>query len=64
MFAFRYALSIIFIENDIVIRKILVYLDLWEIRRHDPPWLDPNAFHDFIIDESYCQMPPPDGWPI
>ena len=52
------------IEDDIVIRKILVHLGLWDTRNHDPPWPDPDTFHDFIIDESYCQLPQPDDWPI
>ena len=55
---------IAFIEDDIVIRKILVHLGLWETRSHDPPWPDPDSIHDFIIDESYCQLPPTDDWPM
>ncbi len=36
------------IEDDIVIRKILVHLGLWDTRNHDPPWPGPDTIHDFI----------------
>ena len=51
---------IAFIEDDIVICKILVHLGLWNTRNHDSPWPGPDAFHDFIIDQSYCQLPQTD----
>ena len=55
---------IAFIEDDIVIGKILVHLGLWNTRNHDPPWPGPDTIHDFIIDESYCQRPQTDDWPM
>ena len=36
------------IEDDIVIRKILVHLGLWDTRSHDPPSPGPDTIHDFI----------------
>ena len=39
---------IAYIEDHIMIRKILVQLGLWETRSHDPPWPDPDSIHDFI----------------
>ena len=53
---------IAFIEDDNVIRKILVHLGLWDIRNHDPPSLNSDTIHDFIIDESYSQLPQTDYW--
>ena len=55
---------IAFIEDDNVIRKILVHLGLWDIRNHDPPSLSSDTIHDFIIDESYSQLPQTDYWPM
>jgi hypothetical protein len=26
-------------------------------RNHDPPSPGPDIIHDFIIDETYCQLP-------
>jgi len=45
-----------------VIRKILVHLGLWDTRHHDPSHPVPESFQDFIIDESYCQLPQIDYW--
>jgi hypothetical protein len=48
---------IAFIEDDDVIRKILVHLGLWDTRNHDLPSPAPDNFQDVIIDESYSQLP-------
>jgi hypothetical protein len=53
---------IAFIEDDDVIRKILVHLGLWDIRNHDPPGPVGDSFQDFIIDESYSQLPQNESW--
>ncbi|MGB5619727.1 MAG: hypothetical protein WBM78_23015 [Desulfobacterales bacterium] len=53
-----------FIEDDIVIGKILVHLGLWNTRNHYPPWPDPDTILGFIIDESYCQLPQTGVWPM
>ena len=53
---------IAFIEDDAVIRKVLVHLGLWDNRNHNPPSPAPDRFQDFIIDESYPQLPQDDHW--
>jgi len=53
---------IAFIEDDDVIRKILVHLGLWDTRNHDPPHPAPESFQDCVIDESYSQLPQNDTW--
>ena len=53
---------IAFIEDDAVIRKILVHLGLWDNRNHDPPNPAPDRFQDFIIDESCSQLLQDDHW--
>ena len=55
---------IAFIEEEIVIRKVLVHLGLWETPNHDPPWREPDTINDFIFGESYCQRPQTDDWPM
>jgi len=55
---------IAFIEDDAVIRKILIHLGLWDTRNHDPPHPAPESFQDCIIDESYSQLPQTDYWMI
>lgn len=47
---------IAFIEDDEVIRKILVHLGLWDTRNHEPPNLAAESFQGFIINESYSQL--------
>lgn len=54
---------IAFIEDDEVIRKILVRLGLWDIGNHDPPSpAGGDSFQDVIIDESYSQLPQSEPW--
>ena len=53
---------IAFIEDDDVIRKILVHLGLWDTHNHDPPHPAADSCKDFIIDESYSQLPKIDHW--
>ena len=41
---------IVIIEDDIVIRKIIIHLCQWNTRNHDPHSLGSQDIHDFIID--------------
>ncbi|MCJ7830556.1 MAG: hypothetical protein MUP74_04125 [Desulfobacterales bacterium] len=51
---------IAFIEGDIVIRKILVHLGLWDTRNLVSPSLSTDTIHDFIMDESHPLLPQTD----
>ena len=51
-----------FIEEWAVIRKILVYLDLWETRNHDPPAPKNEHITELVYDDSYSQIPQTDYW--
>jgi len=44
-----------FIEEPDVIRKILVHLDLWDVRNHDPPVKQHEHVHELTYDYSYAQ---------
>jgi len=50
---------IAFIEQPILIRKILEHLDLWDTRNHDPP---PTVRSNIklVYDDAYSQIPPYD----
>ncbi len=55
-----------FIEDELLIKKILVHLGLWDIRNQDPP--KPGDAHMPTIeteptyDYTYSQLPPIDYW--
>jgi hypothetical protein len=55
-----------FIEDDALIKKILVHLRLWDTRNHDPP--KPGDAHtptietELTYDYTYSQLPPKDYW--
>jgi len=57
---------IAFIEDDALIKKILVHLGLWDTRNHDPP--KPSDMHmptietELTYDYTYSQLPPIDYW--
>jgi hypothetical protein len=57
---------IAFIENNMLIKKILKHLGFWEIRNHDPPQLDnahiPTIETERTCDYTYSQLPPIDYW--
>ena len=53
---------IAFIEDDDVIRKILVHLGLWDTRNHDPPHPAANSSRISSSMKSYCQLPKIDHW--
>jgi len=57
---------IAFIEDDMLIKKILVHLGLWDTRNHDPPQLDdahtPTIETELTYDCTYSQLPPDDYW--
>jgi hypothetical protein len=53
--------AVAFIEDDALIKKILMDLGLWETRNHDPPQDDnvhiPTIKTEFIYDDTYSQPP-------
>lgn len=51
-----------FIEEPDVIRKILVHLDLWDVRNHDPPVKTHEQVHELTYDYSYAQPSFEDAW--
>jgi len=51
-----------FIEEPDVIRKILVHLNLWDFRNHDPPIKKPVRIPELTYDESYAQPSFEDVW--
>jgi hypothetical protein len=59
---------IAFIEDDALIKKILIHLGLWETRSHDPP--QPGNAHiqaigtQLTCDYTYSQLPPIDYWTL
>jgi hypothetical protein len=47
-----------FIEDDALIRKILVHLRLWDTRNHDPPQADDTQIEaELTYDYTYSQLP-------
>ncbi|MCP3931522.1 MAG: hypothetical protein GY705_20750 [Bacteroidetes bacterium] len=57
---------IAFIEDDTLIKKILMHLGLWEIRNHDPPQSKdvhiPTIETELTYDYTYSQLPAIDYW--
>jgi hypothetical protein len=55
-----------FIEDDALIKKILIHLGLWETRNHDPPKSNdthiPTIETELTYDYTYSQLPPIDYW--
>jgi hypothetical protein len=51
-----------FIEEPDVIRTILVHLNLWDIRNHDPPIKKHTQIHELTYDDSYAQPSFDDAW--
>lgn len=51
-----------FIEEPAVIRKILVHLDLWDIRNHEPPVKTHAHIPELTYDDEYSQLPFSDAW--
>jgi hypothetical protein len=55
-----------FIEDNTLIKKILIHLGLWETRNHDPPQLGiahtPTIETELTYDYTYSQLPPPSKW--
>lgn len=48
---------IAFIEEPVIIRRILVYLNLWDIRNHDPPAGKNLEIQELTYDDAYSQGP-------
>ena len=57
---------IAFIEDEALVRKILIHLGLWETRSHDPPQHDSAHIQtigtQLTYDYTYSQLPPIDYW--
>ena len=53
---------IAFIEEPDIIRRILVHLDLWDIRNHDPPVKKSEHIPELTYDDSCSQLPFSDAW--
>ncbi len=53
---------IAFIEEPPVIRKILVHLDLWDLRNHDQPFKANEHIPELTYDDDYSQLPFTDVW--
>jgi hypothetical protein len=57
---------IAFIEDDALIKTILIHLGLWETRNHDPPQSNevhtPTIETELTYDYTYSQLPPIDYW--
>ncbi|MGD9214763.1 MAG: hypothetical protein PVJ84_08125 [Desulfobacteraceae bacterium] len=55
-----------FIEDDALIKKILIHLGLWQTRKHDPPRSDdtyyPAVDTELTYDDTYSQLPSIDHW--
>ena len=51
-----------FIEEPDVIQKILVHLNLWETRNHDPPAAKYTQIPELTYDDAYSQLPFADAW--
>jgi hypothetical protein len=51
-----------FIEESDIIRKILVHLNLWETRNHDPPAAKYSQVPELTYDDSYSQLLFTDAW--
>ena len=55
-----------FIEDELLIKKILVHLGLWDIKNHDPP--KPGDAHmptietELTYNTTYSQLPHIDHW--
>ncbi len=55
-----------FIEDEKLIKKILIHLGLWQTRIHNPPQFDdahtPTFETELTYDYTYSQLPPIDYW--
>ncbi len=51
-----------FIESGPIIKKILVHLDLWGNRIHDPPKQVDLHIPELVYDSSESQIPPSNYW--
>jgi hypothetical protein len=51
-----------FIEELAVIRKILVHLNLWETRNHDPSPKQPVRIQELMYGDACSQLPFSDDW--
>ena len=51
-----------FIEDEQLIKKILIHLGLWETNNHDPPLRPPSYIPERTYDDDYSQIPAVDYW--
>jgi len=55
---------IAFIEQPLIIKKILKHLNLWETHNHDPPKKPTGEIRQIVYDDTYSQVPPFDYWSL
>ena len=55
-------MRIAFIDDDLVIKKILKHLGLWETNNHDPPARNPTYISELTYNDDYSQIPAVDYW--
>lgn len=53
---------IAFLEARPIVEKILVHLDRWDTRNHDPPADNDKHIPELVCDGSDSQIPPYDDW--
>ena len=53
---------IAFIEQPLVIKKILKHLDIWDTHNHDPPQKPAGKTGQIVYDDTYSQVPSFDYW--
>ena len=53
---------IAFIESRTIVEKILIHLDLWDTRNHDPPADNDKHISEFVCDSSDSLIPTYDYW--
>jgi hypothetical protein len=53
---------IAFIEDEVVIKKILEHLGLWDTRSHGPPVQNATHIPGLTYDDDYSQIPTDDYW--
>jgi hypothetical protein len=53
---------IAFIEQPLIIKKILKHLGIWDTHNHDPPQKPAERIRQVVYDDTYSQVPSFDYW--
>jgi hypothetical protein len=53
---------IAFIEQPLIIKKILKHLGIWDTHNHDPPQKPAEKIRQVVYDDTYSQVPSFDYW--